>query len=67
MAIDRSKIDEGALHRRLGIPEGQPIPLAELHADLTNAQQAHNIREIRQDVFALNSRGWEHPKGRRKS
>lgn len=46
----------GALHRYLGLPEGQPISMATL-MKLKNHPQPH-VREMAQ--FAINARSFKH-------
>ena len=60
------KLDEGALHRRFGIPLTRLIPVGRIRADLRAAIAAHNTRHIRQDEFALNARKWRFASGSRK-
>ncbi len=47
-------IDKGALHRRLGIAPGKKIPRGMIRADLRRAEKAHDVRDEKQDLFALN-------------
>ncbi len=49
---------EGMLHRALGVPVGQPIPLKKLEA-AKNSPDAH-MREMAN--FAINARGFTHGK-----
>lgn len=48
---------KGRLHKALGIPEGQPIPLDKLHAASTSLDP--EVRKMAQ--FALNSRKFKKP------
>ncbi len=58
-------VKKGALHKRLGIPEGQDIPLALLRRKLVAAKKAKDTEFIRQLVFALNAKTkFKHPKRR---
>lgn len=49
-------MNKGALHRRLGIPQGQPIPSSTIRADLARAKKSGDVRDEKQDVEALNFR-----------
>jgi len=49
-------IKEGLLHKKLGIPEADKIPLALLRKKLKEAQKAGNTKLIEEIVFAINSK-----------
>ena len=55
------KLKHDALHRDLGVPEGQKIPLADLaHA----AAHSQNALTRKRAQFALNARHWHHARGK---
>lgn len=47
---------KGKLHKALGIPEGQKIPLAKLH-EAKNSKDPHMKRMAN---YAINARKWKH-------
>jgi len=44
----------GALHRDMGIPQGQKIPKSKIRAKLTRDKKSGNTTGEKRDVFALN-------------
>lgn len=67
---------KGALHRYLGVPKGQKIPVALLRAEKRRiekdlpfafpAERKSHVKRLRQINFALNARKFRHTK-RKKS
>lgn len=47
---------KGSLHTALGIPQGQPIPMSRINAELRKA--SGNLKQ--KLVFAKNARGFKH-------
>ena len=56
MAIHIKKSHEGLLHRKLGVPAGEKIPMKKIEA----AKNSPNPATRKQAVFAANARGWNH-------
>jgi hypothetical protein len=56
MAIKIKKSHKGLLHRKMGIPQGQPIPAGRLQTELHSKSEA--LRKEAQ--FAENAKGWNH-------
>ena len=59
----RNPILKGALHKQLGIPRTQKIPLSILKQRLATLKKkkektAKDVKTIRRLVFAINSRSW---------
>ena len=50
---------KGLLHKKLGIPEGKPIP----RGILEKAAHSKSPSERKEVDFALNAEGWDHSKG----
>ncbi len=50
----------GKLHKRLGIPDGEPIPTSLLRTKLAAAKRAKDVEFERELVFALNARKFKH-------
>lgn len=46
--------NKGALHRDMGIPEGQKIPKSKIRSKLARDKAHHNTKGVKRDVFALN-------------
>jgi hypothetical protein len=44
----------GALHKELHVPEGQHIPVKELHSKLASAKKSGNVKLEKRLVFAEN-------------
>lgn len=51
-------VKKGALHKRMGVKQGSPIGTKSISKDLSKAKASGNVREQRQDQFALNARKW---------
>ena len=51
---------EGKLHKALGVPAGNKIPLKRLDA----AEHAGNPVLAKEARFAVNERSWKHPKNK---
>ncbi len=51
------KLEHGALHRDLGVPEGQKIPLADLAHAAAHSQNALTRKRAR---LAMTMRHWKH-------
>jgi hypothetical protein len=49
--------NRGALHRDMGIPQGQKIPKARIQAKLARDKASGNTKGVKRDTFALNFRG----------
>jgi hypothetical protein len=49
--------NRGALHRDMGVPQGQKIPKARIQAKLARDKASGNTKGVKRDVFALNFRG----------
>jgi hypothetical protein len=49
--------NRGALHRDMGVPQGQKIPKAKIQAKLSRDKASGNTKGVKRDVFALNFRG----------
>lgn len=62
MSINIKKSHRGDLHKRLGVPEGQTIPRGKIEADLRHAKKTHNLKDIKQDEFALDAEKFSHRK-----
>lgn len=58
IAIKPSK--QGALHKDLGIPEGEKISDERLSSALKSAKSSGNKQLAKRIVFAQNSRKWKH-------
>ncbi len=56
MAIDIKPSHKGLLHKKLGIPQGEPIPEAKLRA----AAKSANPTLRKEAQFALNAKKWKH-------
>jgi hypothetical protein len=46
--------NKGALHRDMGVPQGEKIPKSKIRAKLRHDKAEHNVKGERRDVFALN-------------
>jgi hypothetical protein len=46
--------NRGALHRDMGVPQGQKIPKNKIRAKLAHDKAAGNAKGVKRDVFALN-------------
>lgn len=57
MAININPANKGKLHRKLGVPEGEPIPAKKLR-QATNSKSPELRREAN---FAENAKGFKHP------
>lgn len=55
--------NRGALHRDMGVPQGQKIPKSKIQAKLAHDKAAGNTKGVKRDVFALNFRGKKHAEG----
>lgn len=44
----------GLLHKRMGVSPGKKIPKGRIRADLKKAERTGNVKDERQDEFALN-------------
>ena len=44
----------GALHRDMGVPQGQKIPRGKIRAKLARDKKSGNTTGVKRDVFALN-------------
>lgn len=53
---DIKKSHRGLLHRALGIPQGQKIPLSRLMAAKSRARSSGNTKLLKQVVYAENVR-----------
>jgi hypothetical protein len=49
--------NRGALHRDMGVPQGQKIPKSKIQAKLARDKASGNTKGVKRDVFALNFRG----------
>jgi len=56
MSIHINPAHKGLLHKKLGIPEGKPIPRERLVA----AEKSKDVSIKKEAVFALNARGFDH-------
>lgn len=56
MAIRIKKSHRGLLHRDLGVPQGQKIPVGRIRAALHSKSAARRKRA----QFAINARKWNH-------
>lgn len=54
MAIEIKPENKGKLHKKLGVPEGEKIPLSKLEA----AKRSSNPATRKQATFAVNARKW---------
>jgi hypothetical protein len=54
-----SSVKKGGLHRALGVPEGQKIPVAKLAA----ARNSKNTHMRKMANFATNAKGFSHKGG----
>lgn len=50
------KSHQGLLHKQLGVPQGQPIPVAKIEKAANSSDPATRKRAN----FALNARKWNH-------
>lgn len=57
---DHLKLREGALHARLGIAPGKPIPDSVLKEGMRQAKRAHDITEEHEIEFAEAAKGFHH-------
>lgn len=55
-------VKKGALHKDMGIPQGQKIPRSAIRSKLARDKADHNVKGERRDVFALNF-GKKHAEG----
>lgn len=56
MSINIKASHKGLLHKKLGIPAGKKISLAELH----KAAHSRSASERKEANFAINARKWHH-------
>lgn len=49
----------GALHKTMGIPKGDKIPMSSLKAEKTKAKKTDNSKLMKQVTFAENARKWK--------
>lgn len=56
--IKIQKSHVGLLHKSLGIPQGKPVPAA----DLMRAMHSKSPAVRKRAVFANNAKGWSHSK-----
>jgi len=63
MAKPVFKLKKGALHKQMGVKQGEKIPVADLHAKLAAAKKRGDVTTERRVVFALNARHFYHGKG----
>jgi len=56
-------LKKGALHKQMGVAQGEKIPVADLHAKLAAAKKRGDTQTVRRVVFALNARHFHHAKG----
>lgn len=62
--IDSSKIEKGALHRQMGIPQGQKIPVETLRQKMKAAQARGDTKTVKRVNFAINAKTkFHHGKG----
>jgi hypothetical protein len=50
----------GLEHRRLGVPEGKKISVADLMGAKRRDKKSGNVKGEREDQFAINARKWKH-------
>lgn len=50
------KIKKGALHKDMGIPQGQKIPVGAIRAKLARDKASGNSKGVKRDVFAINAK-----------
>lgn len=50
------KIKKGALHKDMGIPQGQKIPVGAIRAKLSRDKASGNKKGVKRDVFAINAK-----------
>lgn len=48
------KVKKGALHKDMGIPQGEKIPRGKIRSKLARDKAHHNVKGERRDLFALN-------------
>jgi hypothetical protein len=56
MAIHIKKKNKGLLHKKLGVPQDEPIPAGKLQAAL----HSRSAKEREEANFAEVSKGWSH-------
>lgn len=57
-AIHINPAHKGALHRSMGIPQGQKISMADLMKTKAKAKASGNITEEKRATFAANAKSW---------
>lgn len=60
MAIEIKPSHKGLLHKKLGVPQGKPIPDEDLTVPHGHNQNALALKK--EIVFARNARKWNHKK-----
>lgn len=48
----------GLLHRKMGIPQGQKISIADLMHEKSKARKTHDPALMKQTTYAINARHW---------
>ena len=61
MAIKIKPSHKGLLHKKLGVAKGKKIPAGKI----AKAAHSNNAATRKQAIFAMNARGWKHPKKRK--
>jgi hypothetical protein len=51
---------EGLLHKRMGLKQGKKISEGSLEKEKSAAKKDHDVKELREVVFAENARKWHH-------
>jgi len=62
MAIKIKASNKGLLHKKLGVKQGDHIPVSELQHKLEEAKSEHNVKLEREIQFALNAHKFNHGK-----
>lgn len=60
MSINIKPSHKGLLHKKLGVPQGQPIPASKVAA----AKNSSNPATRKQATFAQNAKSWNHGGGK---
>lgn len=59
-AFDLNPANKGLLHKKMGIPQGQKIPLSDLKSEEAKAKKSGNTKLEREVLFAEHARKFKH-------